>query len=110
VQRAHDRLAVEAVADAELFHFLDQLGGKLVGDLVRQVEPLDRQAGLAAVEKPADRGGADRAVETASSRRSSIAPPSSASRLKSAAADCIRARVGGAGKPIFLTGLTATPR
>ena len=63
VQRAHQNAGLKTVADADLFRFFGELGDEVIGDAFEQVEPLDRQASLAAVEEAAHRSGADGAID-----------------------------------------------
>ena len=63
VEGSNDDALLDSVSDAELFRFYYKLGHELVVDLVKQIEPLDREACLAAVEKAADRRGTNSLVE-----------------------------------------------
>ena len=63
VQRAHQHAGLKTVADADLPSFFHQLFHEDVRDLIEEIEPLDCQARLAAIEKTTDGSGAHGALE-----------------------------------------------
>src|SRR6266404_3095622 len=62
MQRAHESVFAQAVADFDFFSLFDQLFDESVSDIVKQIKSLDCQAGLAAIKKAAHGGGADRTI------------------------------------------------
>src|SRR5262249_5013200 len=54
---------LHAVSNAESLGLRQQLGYKLVVDLVKEIQPFDGEARLAAVEKPPDRRRAHRFID-----------------------------------------------
>ena len=63
MQRPHQHAGLETVADADLLRLFDELFHKRVRDAVEKIQTLDRQTGLAAIEKAAHRGGAHGALD-----------------------------------------------
>src|SRR4029077_10746918 len=62
MQRAHESVFAQAVADFDFFSLFDQFFDESVSDIVKQIKSLDCQAGLAAIKKAAHGGGAARPV------------------------------------------------
>ena len=59
VQRADDDTLFDTIPDSKPVHFGNELRDKLIVDLVEQIEPLDGEARLAAIEESSDGCRAD---------------------------------------------------
>ena len=62
MQRTHQRTLGQAVANADLFGFLNQFRHEIVGNIIKQIQALNGQTSLTTVEETADRSGANGAI------------------------------------------------
>src|SRR5262249_9000926 len=63
VEWADDDALLEAIPDAELVHFGNELFYELIVDLVEQIKPLDGETRLTAIEESSDGCTADRLID-----------------------------------------------